>query len=399
MSAPVVAVFAPDAVGHFAPLRSVIAGLARRGCEVHVFTAGRFAAQVEAAGGRCVDLFARYPPEAADDESIPVPSRYVTFAGHYADQIVAEVAALKPALVLYDTFAVIGRVVGAALGVPYISLLINHNLAPERYLPGLFAEREIRTSERCLRAVEVLRDRYGITDASPFLYVTSLSPFLTVLFEPPQWLSEADRRAFEPFAFFGSVAPDLPRGPSGFSGSGGLKVHVSLGTVTWWYWTELATAALEAIARGVPDGADLVMSLSGGPAPAERIEALRRAGMRVDHYADTWSALAEADVFVTAHGANSTHEAVYSRVPMLGYPFHGDQPELAVLSEELGVAVRLVEEPQLPLTPEAVAAGIARINDERPAFEAALERARGWELDVIARRGEVIERMLALTQA
>jgi hypothetical protein len=46
-----------------------------------------------------------------------------------------------------------------------------------------------------------------------------------------------------------------------------------------------------------------------------------------------------------------------------------------------------------------VAAGIARINDERPAFDAALERARGWELDVIARRGEVIERMLALAQA
>jgi hypothetical protein len=63
------------------------------------------------------------------------------------------------------------------------------------------------------------------------------------------------------------------------------------------------------------------------------------------------------------------------------------------------VAVRLVDEPQLPLTPAAVAAGIARINDERPAFDAALERARGWELDVIARRGEVIERMLALAQA
>jgi len=84
---------------------------------------------------------------------------------------------------------------------------------------------------------------------------------------------------------------------------------------------------------------------------------------------------------------------------MLGYPFHGDQPELAQLCEDLGVAVRLVPEPRAPLTPEAVAAGLERIVAERADFGAALERARKWELDVIARRSEVIERMLALAQA
>jgi UDP:flavonoid glycosyltransferase YjiC (YdhE family) len=399
MSDPVVAVFAPDAVGHFAPLRPVIAGLAGRGCEVHVYTAGKFAPQVEAAGGRCVDLFARYLPEAADDESIPVPSRYVSFAGHYAEQIVNDLAAIGPSLVVHDSFAVIGRVVGLALGVPYVNAIIGHNLPPQRYLPQLFAEREIRTSERCLRAVEVLRDRYGMADASPFSYVTGLSPHLNLLFEPPEWLPEADRAPYEPVAFFGSVAPDVPRGPSGFRGDGGLKVHVSLGTVTWWYWPDLAMDALDAIARGVPDRADVVMSLSGGPAAPQRVEALRRAGMRVEHYADTWGALAEADVVVTAHGANTTHEAVFSRVPMLGYPFHGDQPELAELCEGLGVALRLVKEPRAPLTPEAVADGLTQIAQRRADFDAALERARGWELDVIARRGEVIERMLALAQA
>ena len=398
MSAPVVAVFAPDAVGHFAPLRPVIAELAQRGCEVVVYTAGRFAPAVEAAGGRCVDLYGRYPPDAADDESLPVVSRYVSFAGHYAEQIVSDVAAIGPSLVVHDTFAVIGRAVGLALGVPYVNAVIGHNLAPERYLPKLFAEREIRSSERCLRAVEVLRDRYGMADASPFSYVTGLSSHLNLLFEPPEWLPAADRAPFEPVAFFGSVAPDVPRGPSGFRGDGGLRVHVSLGTVTWWYWPELAMDALDAIARGVPDGADVEMSLSGGPVSRDRVEALRRAGMRVEPFADTWSALADADVIVTAHGANTTHEAVFSRVPMLGYPFHGDQPELAQLCEELGLAVRLVEEARAPLTAEAVAAGIERIVAEQADFDAALERARAWELDVIARRGEVVERMLALAQ-
>lgn len=398
MSAPVVALFAPDADGHFARQRPLIAALAQRGCEVNVYTAGRFAPDVEACGGRCFDLFARYPPQAADDESLPIVSRYVSFAGHYAERIIGDVAATKPSLVVYDTFAVIGRIVGIALGVPYVNAVSGHNLAPERYLPRLFAEREIRTSERCLRAVEVLRERYGIEDASPFSYITGLSPLLNVVCEPPEWLAEADRAPFEPLAFFGSIAPHLPRGPSGFRGSG-LKVHVSLGTVTWWYWPELATAALEAIAQGLPQGADVVMSLSGGRADRQRVEALQRAGMRVEPQADTWSALAEADVFITAHGLNSTHEAVFSRVPMLGYPFHGDQPELAELCEEIGVAARLVDEPQAPLSPQAVADGLARIVEQRADFDAALERACGWELDVIARRDEVIDRMLALAQA
>jgi UDP:flavonoid glycosyltransferase YjiC (YdhE family) len=399
MRGPVVAVFAPDAVGHFVHLRPTIAGLAARGADVHVFTARKFAAQVEAAGGRFVDLFGPYPPEAADDESLPVVSRYVSFAGHYAEQIVRDVAALGPSLVVYDTFAVIGRVVAIALGLPYVNVTIGHNLSPERYLPQLFAEREIATSDRCLRAVAVLRERFGMADASPFSYVTGLSPHLNLLSEPPEWLDEADRTAFAPAAFFGSVLPEVPRGPSGFRGGGGLKVHVSLGTVTWWYWPEAAIAALEAVAAAVPPDADVLISLSGGSAPPGRVAALRRAGMQVVDYADTWSALAEADVFVTANGANSTHEAAFSRVPMLSYPAHGDQPELAELCERFGIGVRLVDEPLAPLSAEAVAAGLAQIAERRSDFDAALERAREWELGVIARRGELIDRMLALAQA
>ena len=122
--------FAPDALGHFAPLRAVIAGLADRGATVHVFTARAFAAEVEAAGGRFVDLFGPYPLEAADDESIPVVSRYVTYAAHYAEEVCARSRRLGVSLVVYDTFAVIGRVVANALGVPYVSVAAGHNMAP-----------------------------------------------------------------------------------------------------------------------------------------------------------------------------------------------------------------------------------------------------------------------------
>ena len=39
--------------------------------------------------------------------------------------------------------------------------------------------------------------------------------------------------------------------------------------------------------------------------------------------------LAAADVFVTHHGLNSTHESIAERVPMLSYPFQWDQPGMA----------------------------------------------------------------------
>ena len=153
MSAPVVAVFAPDAAGHFAPMRAVIAGLAGQGAQVHVFTAPRYARDVEAAGGRFVDLFGRRPVADADDESLPVVSRWVTYAAHYGEEVMREVRELGASLVVYETFAVIGRAVAIGLGLPYVNVAISHNLAPGPYIESIKRERRIVTSDRCLRAV------------------------------------------------------------------------------------------------------------------------------------------------------------------------------------------------------------------------------------------------------
>jgi UDP:flavonoid glycosyltransferase YjiC (YdhE family) len=255
----------------------------------------------------------------------------------------------------------------------------------------------VRTSERCLQAVEVLRDRYGITNASPFSYIDGLSPHLNLLTEPPEWLDATRRAAFEPAAFFGSVQPDVPRGASGFRG-GPPRVYVSWGTVPWWYWAQLAADAMVTVAEALAGSAEVLISLGGGAAPEDRVAAMRRAGATVVPYARTWDALGEADVFVTAQGLNSSHEAIVSRVPMLSYPFHGDQPGIAALCEREGLAISLVDEPLAPLTHEVVRGGFERITLEHRGFEAALDRARAWELDVIAQRASVIDRVIALAE-
>ena len=71
------------------------------------------------------------------------------------------------------------------------------------------ADPRVKVSAACLAAVETLRSRYDMPDASPFSYLGGLSPYLNLCAEPPRFLDERDRPAFEPVAFFGSLAPEL----------------------------------------------------------------------------------------------------------------------------------------------------------------------------------------------
>ena len=123
-------VFCMPEQGHFKRLLPLISGLAGAGIATHVFTDLRYREAVERAGGRFVDVFAGRPLEAADAKSLPVPCRYVSFAAHYADSVLREVAALRPALVVHDTFAVIGVVVANQLKLPRVAVCSGHNAAP-----------------------------------------------------------------------------------------------------------------------------------------------------------------------------------------------------------------------------------------------------------------------------
>src|SRR4051812_23974303 len=96
-----------EGVGHLHCLLPVVEELRRRGCDVTVMTKPEFAPLVRDAGAQFVDLYDGCPLDAVDSESVPVPSRFVTFAAVYADALTARVAALSPSLVLYDTFTVV----------------------------------------------------------------------------------------------------------------------------------------------------------------------------------------------------------------------------------------------------------------------------------------------------
>lgn len=240
MSAPRPAlVFGMPLRGHFQRLRPIIAGLVGAGVPTWVFTDRAFAADVATAGGRFVDLFAGRAIESVDATSTPIPCRFVSFAGHHADAVIREAAALRPGIVIHDTFAVIGWAVANALGVRRVNVCAAHNSPPAATVARLRGDERVHIAPACIEGARRLRERHGIPDAHPFSYITGVSPDLNVYCEPPGFLRGEERAPFEPLVFFGSLADAGGSGdasaPPPFAPAA-RRIYVSFGTVIWSYY-------------------------------------------------------------------------------------------------------------------------------------------------------------------
>jgi MGT family glycosyltransferase len=396
-----VVLFSMGQEGHDRRLRLLASELTKRNIASYLFTNERFAAQVAATGGTFVDLFAGRPLDPRSDRLVPNTCRYVTFAARNAESVIRQVASLRPSLIVYDTFAVIGQVVARALAVPYVNVCAGHNVSPARVPSLVQTYPSVEISSDCDRAVEILRAQYGLEDASPFSYATGLSPFLNVYCEPPNFLDEDERKAFEPVAFFGSL-PSIEHLPTRRTGGappdreGGkvLRVYVSFGTVVWHYFASEALDVLHSISAALAGRKDVRVLISlGGADVGAAAAGLVQENVAVERYVDQWAVLGDSDAFVTHHGMNSTHEAIFSRVPMLSYPFLWDQPGLAARCQALGLAVPLVERPRLRLGADDVEAALDELTHNLAQTCARLDAARRWELEVIAQRDSVVDRI------
>lgn len=406
----IVVVFAMAGRGHFNRMLPVIDGLSRAGAETYVFTDGACREDVARAGGRFVDLFAEHTVDEADAVSIPVPCRFVSFAGLFGDAIVKAAAALEPSLVVHDTFAVIGRVVAHHLGVPRVNVCAGHNSAPSLTLESLRHDPRVRVADVCWAASERLREQHGIPDASPFSYVTGISSDLNLYCEPPQFLHADERKPFEPVAFFGSLwlgeaeSDEVSRavGPASASpwiaaaGRAPVRLYVSFGTVIWRYYQREAQAVLDALGEALVERTDIDAIVSLGGAGAYEPARTLPGNVQVEHYVDQWQVLRGASVALIHQGLNSTHEAIYQRVPMISYPFFGDQPGLAARTQELGLAVPLVNALRGVVSAEDIRAALDRVEVSRAVMMERLTYAREWEIETMRARPAVVERMIAL---
>lgn len=403
-----VAFFCMPEASHFQRLKPLISGLSHSGIVVNVFGHQKFESQVIQAGGVFFDLFSKYPLELADNTSIPVPIRFVSFAGKYARQVFRDVAETSPSLVIHDTFAVIGRLVAENLNLPRVNVCAGHNMDPARFLAMLKVDARVKLSDQCLQAVNVLRDSYGMADASPFSYVSSLSQQLNIYCEPPEFLLEAERKVFEPIAFYGSLPSfdDMPAATPatqrwfGTASTNLLKVYISFGTVIWRSYTSAALSALTCLADTFAkmENVQVVISLGGTKLSDGDIAPLIRPNVCVENYVDQWALLDDVDVFFTHHGMNSTHEAIFHGVPMISYPFFWDQPTLAERCQQFGLAIPLAGSPRGAFSEEDVRTALGRFAQQRESMQKALSRAYQWERAVIENRPEVLRRVVDLIQ-
>jgi MGT family glycosyltransferase len=398
-----VVVFAMSERGHFMRLKPLIAGLAAEGVATHVFTDVQFRDDVERLGGRFVDLFAGRPLSSIDGSSIPIPSRFVSFAGHCGDAVAAEAAALRPALVIHDTFAIIGRVVANRLGLPRVNVCAGHNVVAEQMIEALHHDPRVRISDVCDRAAALLKTNFGIDDASPFSYVSGTSSDLNLYCEPPQFLPPSARGPFEPVEFFGSLAlehryaPALDASPFGDTRGEHTRIYVSFGTIVWRYYEAAALSALGAIADAFAGQSTVsVLASLGGVGDPQRAAACAAPNIRIEYYVDQQRVLRDASLYITHQGLNSTHEAIYHGVPMVSYPFFWDQPALAARCQALGLAVPLADTPRGPLTREMVTSAVARVAVDEVPMRERLAKARRWEIETIARRPAVVRRIIDL---
>lgn len=390
--------------GHISRMLPLVAGLCETGITVDFFAHEMARGQIERTGARFVDLYAGRDMDLPDGTSRPVPMRNVSFAGYWGDDIARQAAALRPRLVLHDTFAVIGRVVAFHLGIPRVNMRAGHNVEPRRALAALEGSGSVAVAEACRESVKMLRERHGIADASPFSYFIDDGADLNICSEPPEFLVEDQRAPFEPLEFFGSYwtggrssGPGSAE-PFGRDAESCLRVYVGLGTAKWLMFPHRAMALLEVMADAMATYPQVlgVIGLGNPRIDARDAERLVRPNVRVEPYVDQVEVLRQASVYVTHHGLNSTHEAVFHEVPMISSPLFGDQPALAARCQELGLAVPLIASAgDLPTVPD-VHRAFDRVQSERSSLRTSLARARGWELAVMEQRPRVLQRIVGL---
>jgi UDP:flavonoid glycosyltransferase YjiC (YdhE family) len=175
-------------------------------------------------------------------------------------------------------------------------------------------------------------------------------------------------------------------------------VYVSFGTVIWRYFAKEAQAALEAISQACGEMNRVRACISlGAPAGREApLTLLENDHVRIYPFVDQISLLQEADVFVTHHGLNSTHEGIFHGTPMLSYPFFSDQPALARKCQDLGLALPLCNNPGEELSAGNVRTALTQVERRRSTLAENLTRAYDWEMETISAREGTLQRIEAL---
>ncbi|WP_431954716.1 glycosyltransferase [Nocardia lijiangensis] len=361
-----IAVVAGPDPGHAFPALALCERLLAAGDEPVLFTGPRWFDAAKGAG-IAVRRLKGLAPRAVDDDS-DAGRRIHQRAAHISTEILPDLSAMLPELVVSDVLTAGGGMAAERLGVPWVELSphplylpskglppIGSGLAPGEGLRGVLRDRTLRAmSARAirngLRQREQARASVGLPAADPGPAARLLATLPALEVPRPDWPDNA--HLVGPLLW--EPTDDILAPPPG----DGPLVMVAPSTAHTGV-TGMVETVLEAL-----DGAGVRVAVSMIDTPPTGLPSWATAGLgRQDEL------LGHAAVVVGGGGHGLLAKSLLAGVPVVTVPGGGDQWELANRAARQGSSIVV-----RPLTVESVRAAVLAVLDH-PRYTAAAEEA------------------------
>lgn len=366
----VAVVVGPEA-GHVIPAIELCRRLRDAGEDPVLITGPRWRETAAAESIPFVELRGLAPRPGDDDAD--AGAKIHDRAAHVATEMLPDLQALAPDLVVADTITVGGALAAERLALPWVELVPHPLYLPSRGLPplgsGLAPGRGLRgrVRDRVLRALTARAIRSGdrarasarltmglpATGGAPAARMVAVLPGLEV--PRPDW--PADTYVVGPLLWDPTAEyVDPPPGEEPL-----VLIAPSTATAEGSPMAQVALAALAPENLGGRRVRALITTF--GEVPADLPDWARAGRSRQDR------ALAEAAVVVCGAGHGMMAKALAAGVPVVAVPGGGDQWEVAQRARRAGCAVVV-----RPLTAAALAAGVAEVLGDHRRYRAAARR-------------------------
>ncbi|WP_280270061.1 glycosyltransferase [Nocardia wallacei] len=384
-----VAVVAGPDPGHAFPAIALCLRFLAAGDEPVLFTAPVWfdAARAAGIGVRRLKGLAPRPDEDDGDAGRRIHER----AAHISTEILPELSAMLPELVVSDILTAGGGMAAERLGVPWVELSPHPLYLPSKALPpigsGLAPGEGLRGRARdavlrgmTARAIQrgerqrgAARASVGLPDTDPGPHARLIATLPALELPRPDWPEDAHvvgPLLWEPTD---DVLP-LPPGDEPLVMVAPSTAHTGV--------QNMAEGVLQAL-----DGAGVRAAVSMIHTPPENVPAWATAGLgRQDEL------LRHADVVVGGGGHGLLAKSLLAGLPIVTIPGGGDQWELANRAARQGSSIVV-----RPFTGEAVRAAVRRVLDE-PSFREAAQSAAATAAEV-ADPIEICHRVLDTARA
>jgi MGT family glycosyltransferase len=348
------------APGHVNPTLPIISALSADGAQTAYALPETWRGPVEAAGATLLPMQAALPLLALTDQLLAtLPFKLAAAAPHTIPLLLDAIATFQPDCIVYNSMYLPGRLAAQIAGLrtaafrPYHAPHAPRPLIPPYATPEIAAEANAADT-----ALAYLTRTYRLPPLS-LPQLTTPDEALTFVFMPREFQHGAEHFD-DRFVFIGACLPPARPPKNYFSGETPTltkNIYISLGTLPN-DDADFYKLCLRAFASG---DWNVIMSI-GHHIPPDSLNPLPD-NFQIAPHVQQLTVLAEADLFITHGGLNSTMESLYYGVPLIVIPTTREQHLTARRIRDLGLGTML---DRLTLTDQLLRQTARDITTSRP---------------------------------